>query len=133
MRMDPTRCPVNLAVSVPGFRLRGVTLFGPKSRPQGSVLIEYDSGKGTSLRRFVYVNQWINQGDRLQDQWWAPLLPKHGFGLVVKATRDLLQPTTLFGDLRDQLLRSPRSVAVGASQELSSIPIGWGLSDRHCV
>lgn len=82
----------SLAWAVPGFRLRGVTIFSTPGQDAGnSAAIEFDGGPGTPMRRYLHLQEWfpheLPKGAKAP-WWWRGLEAHRPDAVIVKGSQD---------------------------------------------
>lgn len=107
----------SLAASVPNFRLKKVTLFGPEPTTKANAWIEFDRGPGTSPQFFLYINQHLRSANSISKYWWSSLLTG-SIGVALKGAMDL-QYNKEFQNLLNVAASSNGGVAIGPRSELN--------------
>jgi hypothetical protein len=138
-----------IARSTEGFRLRRVVLFVEPAKPaevRCHGVIEFDSGPGTSVRRYIHINHASLDDEALEEAWWARTMERHlrPQAVIVKAAVDVFLPrremtSSVFNhaltSYRDSILRWLTAERGLLLEDWSlecrpAKPLSWELSGR---
>lgn len=113
----------SLKMTFPELRVHRIAEF-KESDGASHGWVDFDTGPGTPIRRYIHINEWFNGGSK-----WRTVLPEHGFdGLLIKGSIDI------YKDYRNGAfdlvnhLRATQGVVLDADNRLWDL-IQWGYQD----
>ncbi len=81
--------------------------------------VRFVDGKGAE-RGYLHISSEIEDGKRLQDYWWASLVPTDRFALAVKASMGLWHKSVM-EDIAARMAHGEGTLVLGPTMELKKI------------